>query len=87
MTGKRPLFLNAGHYRRRRLHDAARLLPVIGIFLCLLPILWAPGQTETRDTAPDGIYLFAVWAALVLAAVLLSRRLAADEARGREGED
>jgi len=66
-----PLFLARAGYRRRRRADAARLLPVFGAFLVLLPILWSPAQTEVRDTAPDGIYLFAVWAGLIgLAAVL-----------------
>lgn len=81
MTGKRPVFLNPGTYRRRRLRDAARLLPVVGAFLVLLPILWAPGMTETRDTAPDGIYLFAVWAGLVICAALLARRLSDESDR------
>jgi hypothetical protein len=75
MTGKRPTFVNPGTYRRRRLRDAARLLPVVGAFLFLLPILWAPGVTERRDTAPDGIYLFAIWAVLIVIAAALSRRL------------
>lgn len=75
MSGRRPVFLNPGHYRRRRLRDAARLLPVGGGFLILLPILWAPGETARNDTAPDGIYLFAVWAVLIGLAALLSRRL------------
>jgi hypothetical protein len=75
MTGKRPVFLNPGTYRRRRLRDAARLLPVMGGFLFLLPILWAPGLTDRRDTAPDGIYLFAIWGGLIVIAAILSRRL------------
>ncbi len=36
---KRPLFLARAPYRRRRLRDAARLLPVVGGFLLLLPLL------------------------------------------------
>ncbi|MFN3972352.1 MAG: hypothetical protein ACK4GO_09975 [Gemmobacter sp.] len=87
MTGRRPLFLNPGHYRRRRLRDAARLLPVAGAFLVLLPILWAPGNTQARDTAPDGIYLFVVWAVLVAAAAFLSRRLMAQGDGVQGGEE
>ncbi len=60
-----PLFLARRSYRRRRLRDAARLLPVFGAFLFLLPILWEPAATDQRDTAPDGVYLFAVWAVLI----------------------
>ena len=58
-----------------RLRDGARLLPVLGAFLFLLPILWAPGQTDQRDTAPDGIYLFVLWGVLIAIAALLARPL------------
>jgi len=67
-----PLFLARSGYRRRRLHDAARLVPVFGVFLLFLPILWAPGETEARDTAADGIYLFGIWAGLIWAAAVLA---------------
>lgn len=72
---RQPLFLARRSYRRRRLMDAARLLPLAGGFLFLLPILWAPGATATRDTAPDGVYLFLAWGALILVARLLAPRL------------
>jgi hypothetical protein len=84
---KRPLFLPRARYRRRRLRDAARLLPLFGGFLFLLPILWSPATTEGRDTAPDGIFLFMVWAGLVVAAGLLSRHLRADDEAGLGDED
>ena len=71
-----PLFLPRPEYRRRRLVDAARLLPVFGGFLVLLPILWAPSGTDTRDTARDGIYLFVIWAVLVGLAAWLAPGLA-----------
>lgn len=83
---KRPLFLPRASYRRRRLRDAARLLPLFGAFLILLPILWSPASTRGSDTAPDGIYLFAVWAGLIAAAFLLSRHLGGDDA-GQADED
>lgn len=90
MTPKRgPLFLAPRSYRRRRLRDGARLLPVLGAFLFLLPILWAPAQTEGRDTAPDGIFLFAVWGLLIGIAALLARPLMdqADTPAGAQEED
>lgn len=71
-----PLFLPRPDYRLRRLVDAARLLPLLGGFLWLLPILWGPDKTATRDTAPDGIYLFAVWAVLIAFAAMLAPGLA-----------
>jgi hypothetical protein len=74
----RTIYLPPGHYRLRRRRDAVRLLPVLGGFLFLLPVLWAPGDTPEPDTGRNAIYLFAVWAGLILAAGLLSRRLAED---------
>ena len=78
---EQPLYLARESYRRRRTMDAARLLPVVGVFLFLLPRLWdAPeGTVEAADgaaTASEGLYLFGVWAGLILAALLLARRLA-----------
>lgn len=81
-----PLFLKRGSYRKRRLRDGARMLPVLGLFLFLLPILWAPGETAEADTATDGLYLFAVWIALVLVAALMAPGLAEDSASD-EGEE
>jgi hypothetical protein len=72
-----PLFLERDDYRRRRLMDAARILPVLGAILFLLPLLWEPQHTPLPDTAAGGTYLFAVWGLMILAAALLARRLAA----------
>lgn len=63
-----PLFLARALYRRRRLRDAARLLPVLGLVLLLLPILWTPNGTPDaplRLTSGDVIYFFMVWVALI----------------------
>ena len=83
----RPLFLPRARCRRRRLRDAARLLPLFGAFLLLLPVLWSPATTTVRDTAPDGIYLFVVWAGLIVVAGLLSRHLRADDAGPADADD
>lgn len=77
MKRRGPVFLPARGYRLRRLHDAARLVPVFGVVLFLLPVLWSPATTEARNTAPDAIYLFVVWAGLIAVAALLSRGLGA----------
>ena len=52
-------------------------------------ILWGPGTTARRDTAPDGIYLFVVWAVLIVLAALLAPGLAnsADDGAGPLPED
>ncbi len=51
-----PLFLQRLPYRRRRRIDAARLLPVFGLFLLLLPMLWSPERRwRTADGAGRGL--------------------------------
>lgn len=66
-----PVFLERQSYRRRRLSDAARLMPVVGLVLLILPLLWAD-----RATTSGGIlYIFSVWAILIGATRLISRRL------------
>ncbi|WP_145106223.1 hypothetical protein [Cereibacter sediminicola] len=82
-----PLFLARRSYRKRRLRDAARMLPVLGAFLFLLPILWEPAATDRRDTAPDGIYLFAIWALLILAAAVMARGLRAEPREDGAGDE
>jgi hypothetical protein len=70
-----PLFLERQGYRRRRLMDAARVLPVAGMVALLLPVLWTgDGQTST---ASEGLYMFGLWLALIVAALALSRPLRA----------
>lgn len=70
-----PLFLARAVYRRRRLRDAARLLPFVGVLLLLLPAL---GQSTGRGTE-HVIYVFVVWALLIAAAAILAPGLAAPE--------
>lgn len=70
-----PLYLARETYRRRRLTDAARLLPVVGIVLIVLPLLWTSSDGAGPGTAGAKLYLFSVWFGLVIAAHLLSRAL------------
>jgi hypothetical protein len=78
---KRPLFLARAPYRRRRLRDAARLLPVLGMFLLLLPLLWAP-EARMALSSGDVIYFFAVWLVLIGLAAAFAPGL-----RGGDGTD
>lgn len=79
---RQPLFVAPRIYRSRRLRDAARILPVAGLALMLLPMLWTPAGEAARSTARDGIYLFVLWGALILAARLLAPRLSEDDPAG-----
>lgn len=77
----RALFLARRSYRLRRLRDAARMLPLLGAFLFLLPVLRGSG-----DLAEEVVYLFVVWPLLIVAAFVLSRALARPRAEAEPGE-
>jgi len=82
-----PIFLERRTYRRRRMSDAARMLPILGAALFLLPLLWGSGDAEPVRTSVVMFYLFPVWLALAVISVLISRHLRRDPADegGREG--
>jgi hypothetical protein len=59
------MFVERQTYRRRRLVDAARALPVLGLLLWLLPLLWSvPEDGPSASTAM--IYIFSIWIGLPL---------------------
>lgn len=80
-TTPTPLFLHRQTYRRRRIMDAARLLPFFGGVLLLLPVLWS----QTHSTAMAAVYLFVAWLGLIATAALLARRLS-EPLRGSDPE-
>ncbi|WP_193372564.1 hypothetical protein [Oceanicola sp. S124] len=84
----RPIFLERHGYRQRRLLDAARLLPVLGLILLAVPMLWpqgdAGGMASAEDPTGGGlptsraiIYIFVTWGALAALSSLLVRALPA----------
>lgn len=75
MKPQRPVFLARHGYRRRRVMDAARALPVLGAFLFFIPLLWSDGQEGGASTRSGTVYLFVIWALLIGAAAWLSRYL------------
>jgi hypothetical protein len=84
----RPVFLAPASYRRKRLGDAARLLPVLGaVLLLLVPLLWTPsGEEDGVSHSAALIYMFACWAALIAAAFFLSRVLRPGEREDLDDE-
>ena len=70
-----PVFLERQSYRRRRVGDGAKFLPLLGLVLFLLPILWSHEAT----TAGGIVFLFTVWAGLIAVVAVLSRFLAKAE--------
>ncbi len=70
--------------RRRRVRDAAGLLPLLATVLMLIPILWAAART----TSSALVYVFSAWALLIGLSAALSRslsRTARVPGRAREG--
>jgi hypothetical protein len=74
----RPLFLARGTYRQRRLRDAARLLPVMGALLWMIPLLW-PRGADGQLVSLALLYIFGVWAGLIALTLILSRALRTDD--------
>ena len=74
--GATPVFLERRNYRRRRMMDALRLLPILGVLLWMLPLFWP--TTADGPTAPEPVplstavtYVFVVWLALIASACSL----------------
>ena len=68
-----PLFLERQSYRRRRIIDAARLLPVLGVTLLAIPLLWPSPAGDAVQTGWEPVkmssaifYIFGVWIVLIL---------------------
>ena len=81
MTPERgPVFLARRTYRRRRLADAARLLPIVGTVLICIPLLWqGEGASGATRTTTAMFYTFGLWLFLTLIAGVISRHLRAVE--------
>ncbi len=69
------LFLERQSYRRRRLIDMLRMLPVIGMLLWSIPLLWSSGDTvgDRVATSDAIIFIFLVWLSMVSGAGVLAR--------------
>lgn len=66
------VFLERQSYRRRRLTDAARLLPFLGAALFAIPLLW-PSASNTGQAVPLSsaiFYIFACWGVLILVSLI-----------------
>lgn len=73
---RQPLFLARRSYRRRRLMDASRFLPALGLFLFLLPVVWEPEGGGPPSTAEGVVYIFLVWFGLIVVALVFAHGLA-----------
>ncbi|MGV6848981.1 MAG: hypothetical protein ACWA5A_11440 [Marinibacterium sp.] len=71
--GQPAVFLERRTYRRRRMMDAARVLPILGAILFLLPLLWRGHGVAPVATSAVYLYLFGIWAVLIVGSVILGR--------------
>ena len=80
MAQDRRVFLERRSYQRRRVVDAARMLPIFGLVLWLVPLLWPADMSTAQDVSQGGIsiaaaslYVFGVWALLICLGIVLAR--------------
>lgn len=72
LSSRTTQFLARDTYRMRRLMDAARMLPVVGLILLLLPLMRLDSGAESPPTAAEAVYLFLVWISLIVIAFVMS---------------
>ena len=92
MSEPRPVFLERRGYRRRRMMDAVRILPVIGLALWMVPLMWQVGPSGDAQTVGTAMskalyYVFGIWLLLVCIAGALWTRTAEPGSDPAEGED
>jgi len=75
---KPAIFLERKRYRIQRLRDVAKMLPILGIVLLFIPLLWRGAPPTSNAAAVQ--YMFGVWLLLILMTWLVARRIAATEA-------
>ncbi len=68
---KGQIFLERSNYKMRRIVDAMRILPFVGVFLWVIPLIWG-SDAANHTTSSKMIYIFAVWILLVAVNAMLS---------------
>ena len=87
-----PIFLERRSYRKRRMMDAVRLLPLLGLALWMVPLMWSVPQGDAGDVMPMSIalrYVFGIWVSVLLAGWILwlfTRAPQADD-NGNDNDD
>jgi len=79
------IFLERASYKQRRLIDAARLLPLVGVLLWSIPLLWGPEDDTVTSNADALLYVFGVWVLLIGLSALIVGKLQDDDATSTAG--
>ena len=85
-----PLFLERRSYRQRRMMDALRLLPLVGLGLWMVPLLWPAAEAEAATPVKMSqaiTFVFCVWVGLIVCTALLWSRVAAVSSDADAGAD
>lgn len=72
---KSAIFLERASYRQRRLRDAALLVPILGVVLWLIPLLWPRDTSDSPGSGVAMIYVFGVWVLLIVLTAAITRFL------------
>ncbi len=73
-----PVFLQRASYRQRRLRDAAKLVPFLGVVLWAIPLAWVGGDTNDQIGSAGVLYIFGVWMLLIVLTAVLTGLMRAD---------
>ncbi|MEO1639901.1 MAG: hypothetical protein AAFU41_11730 [Pseudomonadota bacterium] len=57
------------------MRDAARLLPIVGLILWMLPLTWSEVDGADGGFSSALIYIFGVWVVLIVLAAVFSRHV------------
>lgn len=72
------VFLERRAYHKRRMRDLARAVPIFGVVLWGIPLLWRQGEDGAANSNAL-IYIFAVWIVLIALAVIVSRAVRSED--------
>lgn len=75
------VFLERRSYRLRRLRDAAKFLPFLGLVLWLVPLLWPVEGADAASNAMALQYIFGVWAVLIAVVFVISQMVSLGDHR------
>ncbi len=81
---KKPIFLDRETYRKRRMVDAARILPLFGLVLLAIPMLWSAENGTGTTTTQVIKYVFGVWVVLVILGAALSSHLRTTDSEAKD---
>lgn len=73
-----PVFLQRASYRQRRLRDAAKLMPVLGLILLALPMAWSVDPSGEPANSDRVVYIFGVWILLIVLTAIFANRMRAE---------